>query len=139
MDFRSYSNNYERWCTFVKTTAPCHNQDSERNRPNGSAPRETRRGHLKFSCVNSCGFSDALRAIDSPPPSPPLLCITLHPRNKRYSSARVRVRERVQLDSYYTSNPIFSLSNYTNNINLCPSVKKSRWRFYVRGRLKPNL
>lgn len=100
---------------------------------------ETRRGHLKFSCVNSCGFSDALRAIDFPSPSPPLLCITLHPRNKRYSSARVRVRERVQLDSYYTSNPIFSLSNYTNKINLCPSVKKSRWRFYVRGRLKPNL
>lgn len=26
---------------------------------------ETRRGHLKFSCVNSCGFSDALRAMGS--------------------------------------------------------------------------
>lgn len=32
------SNNYAL-CTFVKTTAPRHNQDSERNRPNGSARR----------------------------------------------------------------------------------------------------
>lgn len=96
---------------------------------------ETRRGHLKFSCVNSCGFSDALRAMDSLSPS-------LHYYVSRCTHATnitlllvcvcVNAYSSIHITRWTQSFP-FSLSNCINKVNLYPSVKKSRRWFYLNS------
>ena len=54
---------------------------------------ETRRGHLKFSCVNSCGFSAALRAMGRlpSPPHPDYVSRRTHATNIIFLFISVRI------------------------------------------------